>query len=159
MSRQLHFIRSGLADVVMVDEQCINLRSFEQAKLIGAPFIATNEKNCAGMPDRTADPVNEIVDDLVSGKMLGVLILDPIKAGMVATETAIKVKPIRKEKSGIPDENGCIDMAYRCNGCGNCQRNCPNDLALVEGINLAKEGNFSVLEDAFDHLMYIHKSQ
>jgi len=150
ISRQLHYIRSGLADVVMVDEQCVNLRNFEQAQLVGAPFIATNEKNMGGLPDRTNDPVDEIVNDLVSGKIPGVLILDPIKAGAVAAETAIKVKPIRAGRSAVPDEQGCIDMAYKCNGCGNCQRNCPNDLPLVEGVRLAKEGDFSLLASVFD---------
>ncbi len=150
MSRQMFYIRSGLADVVMVDEQCVNLRVYEQAKLVNAPFIATNEKIMGGLPDRTKDPAEEIIEDLVSGKMDGVLILDPIKAGKVAVETAIKVKPIRKARSGIPDEKGCIEMAYRCNGCGNCQRNCPNDLPLVEGVNRVKEGDFSVLAEAFD---------
>ncbi|MHA1802903.1 MAG: CO dehydrogenase/acetyl-CoA synthase complex subunit alpha [Promethearchaeota archaeon] len=151
LARQMHFIRSGLADVVMVDEQCVNLRCFEQAKLVNAPFIATNEKNMNGLPDRTNDPVDEIVEDLVSGKAKGVLILDPIKAGKVAVKTAIKVKPIRKAKSAVPDEEGCIEMALRCTGCGNCQRNCPNDLPLVEGVKLAKEGNFSVLaNECFD---------
>jgi len=148
-SRQLHFIRSGMADVVMVDEQCVNLRTYEEAKAVGAPYITTNEKIMGGFPDRTDDPMMEIVDDLVSGKMDGVLILDPIKAGEVAAETAIKIKPIRKGKSGVPDEKGCQDMAMRCNGCGNCQRNCPNDLPLVEGINLAKDADFSVLESIF----------
>lgn len=148
-SRQLHFIRSGMADVVMVDEQCVNLRTYEEAKAVGAPYITTNEKIMGGFPDRTDDPMMEIVDDLVSGKMDGVLILDPIKAGEVAAETAIKIKPIRKGKSGVPDEKGCQDMAMRCNGCGNCQRNCPNDLPLVEGINLAKGADFSVLESIF----------
>ncbi len=103
LSRQMFFIRSGLADVVMVDEQCVNLRSYEQAKLVNAPFIATNEKNMGGLPDRSNDPAEEIIDDLVSGKMDGVLILDPIKAGKVAVETAIKVKPIRKAKSGLAE--------------------------------------------------------
>jgi acetyl-CoA decarbonylase/synthase complex subunit alpha len=150
MSRQMHFIRSGLADVVMVDEQCVNLRSFEQAQLVGAPFIATNEKNMGGLQNRTNDPVEDIINDLVGGKLPGVLILDPIKAGKVAVETAVKVHPIRKARSAIPDEEGCIQMAYNCNGCGNCQRNCPNDLPLVEGVNLVKEGDFSVLERIFD---------
>lgn len=150
LARQMHFIRSGLADVVMVDEQCVNLRSFEQAQLVNAPFIASNEKNMNGLPDRTDDPVDEIVDDLVSGKAKGVLILDPVKAGQVAVETAIKVRPIRKSKSAVPDEQGCIDMAMRCNGCGNCQRNCPNDLPLVAGVNAAKDGDFSILSDTFD---------
>ncbi|MFX1338385.1 MAG: CO dehydrogenase/acetyl-CoA synthase complex subunit alpha [Promethearchaeota archaeon] len=150
LSRQMHFIRSGLADVVMVDEQCVNLRCYEQAQLVGAPFIATNEKNMNGLPDRTEDSIDLIVDDLVSGKANGVLILNPIKAGAVAIETAIKVHPLRKQKSAVPDEQGCIDMAMNCNGCGNCQRNCPNDLPLVEGINLVKDGDFSMLSDAFD---------
>ena len=153
LSRQMHFIRSGLADVVMVDEQCVNLRCYEQAQLVDAPFIATNEKNMNGLPNRTDDPIDLIVDDLVSGKADGVLILDPVKAGAVAVETAIKVKPLRKQKSAIPDEQGCINMAMNCNGCGNCQRNCPNDLPLVEGINLVKEGDFSVLSNAFDHCL------
>lgn len=148
-SRQLHYIRSGLADVVMVDEQCVNLRTYEESKAVGAPYITTNEKIMGGFPDRTDDPMMEIVDDLVSGKMDGVLILDPIKAGEVAAETAIRIKPIRKGKSGVPDEKGCQDMAMNCNGCGNCQRNCPNDLPLVEAINLAKDADFSVLESIF----------
>ena len=152
-SRQLHYIRSGLADVVMVDEQCVILQTFEEAKAVGAPYITTNEKIMGGLPDRTHDPVDEIVDDLVSGRQAGALILDPIKAGAVAVETAIKIKPIRKAKSGVPDEQGCIDMAMRCNGCGNCQRNCPNDLALVEGVNLAKDGDFSVLQNVFDECL------
>jgi acetyl-CoA decarbonylase/synthase complex subunit alpha len=114
------------------------LQTYEEAKAVGAPYITTNEKIMGGFPDRTDDPTDEIVDDLVSGKMDGVLILDPIKAGVVAAETAIKIKPIRKSKSGVPNEQGCIDMAMNCNGCGNCQRNCPNDLPLIEGVNLAK---------------------
>ncbi|MHA2268227.1 MAG: CO dehydrogenase/acetyl-CoA synthase complex subunit alpha [Promethearchaeota archaeon] len=149
-SRQLHCIRSGLADVVMVDEQCVVLQTYEEAKKVGAPYITTNEKVMGGFPDRTGDPVNEIVDDLVTGKLDGVLILDPIKAGAVAAETAIKIKPIRKSKSGVPDEQGCMDMAMNCNGCGNCQRNCPNDLPLVEGVNSAKDGDFSLLASLFD---------
>ena len=150
ISRQLFYIRSGIPDVVMIDEQCVNLRDYEEAQRIGAPFIATNEKIMCGLPNRTDDPEGEIIDDLVSGKMSGVLILDPAKAGIVAAETAMKIKPIRKAKMGIPDEQGCIDMAMKCNGCGNCQRNCPNDLPLVEGVKLAKDGDFSVLDGTFD---------
>ncbi len=148
-SRQIPYIRLGLADVVMVDEQCVNLKTFGEAKAVGAPYITTNPKIMGGLPDRTDDPVTEIIDDLVSGKEAGVLILNPIKAGAVAAETAIKIKPLRKGRSAVPDDEGCQNMAMRCNGCGNCQRNCPNDLPLVEGVNLAKDGNFSFLGDLF----------
>ncbi|TFF99405.1 MAG: CO dehydrogenase/acetyl-CoA synthase complex subunit epsilon [Promethearchaeota archaeon] len=150
LSRQMFYIRSGLPDVVMVDEQCVHLRAYDEAKKINAPFIATNDKRMCGLPDRSDDPTDEIIDDLVSGKADGVLILDPIKAGKVAVETAIRVKPIRKGKSAVPDEEGCIEMALNCNGCGNCQRNCPNDLPLVEGVNMVKDGDFSLLEEVYD---------
>ena len=148
-SRQIPYIRLGLADVVMVDEQCVNLKTFEEAKAVGAPYITTNPKIMGGLVDRTNDPITQIIDDLVSGREAGVLILDPIKAGAVAAETAIKIKPLRKGRSAVPDDEGCQSMAMRCNGCGNCQRNCPNDLPLVEGVNLAKDGNFSFLGDLF----------
>jgi len=148
-SRQIPYIRLGLADVVMVDEQCVNLKTFEEAKAVGAPYITTNPKIMGGLADRTNDPITQIIDDLVSGREAGVLILDPIKAGAVAAETAIKIKPLRKGRSAVPDDEGCQSMAMRCNGCGNCQRNCPNDLPLVEGVNLAKDGNFSFLGDLF----------
>lgn len=147
LSRQLKYIRSGLADVVMVDEQCVHLRTFEEAKKVNAPYIATNEKRMEGLPDRTAHPAEEIIDDLVSGKVLGVLILDPEKAGKVAVEVAIKVKPIRKGKKSIPDREGAIEMAKKCITCGNCQRNCPNDLPLVDAIEAAKGGDFKLLTD------------
>ncbi len=152
-SRQLTYIRSGLADVVMVDEQCVVLQTYDEAKKVGAPYITTNEKIMAGLPDRTGDPVDEIVDDLVSGKLDGVLILNPSKAGAVAAETAVKIKPIRNAKSGVPDKKGSIDMAMRCNGCGNCQRNCPNDLPLVEAVGLAKDGDFTLLSSLFDECL------
>ena len=53
----------------MVDEQCVNLRNLEQAQLVGSPFIATNEKNMSGLPDRTDDPVEEIVEEAFSLSM------------------------------------------------------------------------------------------
>ena len=153
LSRQMFYIRSGLADVVMVDEQCVHLRCYDEAKKVNAPFIATNDKRMCGLPDRTDDPEEEIIDDLVSGKVDGVLILDPVKAGKVAVETAVRVKPIRKGKSAVPDKEGCMEMALNCNGCGNCQRNCPNDLPLVDGVNAAKQGDFSILEEVFDNCL------
>lgn len=147
LSRQLKYIRSGLADVVMVDEQCVHLRTFEEAKKVNAPYIATNEKRMEGLIDRTNNPAEEIIDDLVSGRIKGVLILDPEKAGKVAIETALKVKPIRAGKKSIPTKEEAIEIAKKCVGCDNCQRNCPNDLPLVEGISAIKNGDFSILAE------------
>jgi len=145
ISRQLQFIRSGIPDVIMVDEQCVNIRAFEEAQKIGAAYIATNDKRMDGLPDRTNDPAEEIIDDLVSGRAKGALILSPEKAGKVAAEAAIKIKPIRKAKFSIPTKEEAIEMAKKCVGCDNCQRNCPNDLPLITAIDAAKGGDFSLL--------------
>lgn len=145
MSRQLMFIRSGLPDVIMVDEQCVNTRAFDEAQKINAPYIATNDKRMDGLPDRSNDSEESIIEDLVSGKAKGVLILNPEKAAKVAVETAIKIKPIRKGKFSIPTKEEAIEMARQCIGCDNCQRNCPNDLPIIAGIEAAKEGDFSQL--------------
>jgi len=134
ISKQLRYIRTGVPDVVMVDEQCINLLTFEEAKKTGAAFIATNEKCMMGLPDRTKDPVDEIVNDLVSKKADGVLILNPTKAGAVAVEVATKLFPVRQKQASIPSEEEIIQMAHQCVSCYNCVRACPNDLPLVDMI-------------------------
>ena len=83
ISWQLRFIRGGFADVVVLDEQCVRADASSEAERVKAPVIAASEKNCIGFKNRTNDPADEIVADLVSGKVPGVLILDPEKVGFV----------------------------------------------------------------------------
>ncbi|MHA1340855.1 MAG: CO dehydrogenase/acetyl-CoA synthase complex subunit alpha [Promethearchaeota archaeon] len=142
ISKQLNYIRTGVPDVVMVDEQCINLRVKDEAKKIKAPFIATNDKAMFGLRDRTNDPVEEIIEDLATYKEDAVLILDPIKSAQVAVEVALRVHDYRKSLKFLPDEEEIINEVQRCTGCGNCERNCPNDLPLVDIMNWAKKGQF-----------------
>ena len=47
----LRDIRSGIPDVIVVDEQCIRTDALAEGA-IHAPFIATSEKSCLGLPDR-----------------------------------------------------------------------------------------------------------
>ena len=98
ISWELRFVRAGLADVVVLDEQCIRTDIYDEAAKVNAPVIAASEKNCMGFKNRTNDPADEIVADLVSGKVKGVLILDPEKVGEVAVRVAQKVAPVRKTK-------------------------------------------------------------
>jgi len=139
ISKQLRYIRSGVPDVVMVDEQCINLLSFPEARKIGAAFIATNEKCMMGLVDRTNTPIDDIVKDLVEQKVEGALILDPVKAGIVAVNVAMKLHSIRKQKTSIPSEDEIIAMTQQCVACYNCVRACPNDLPLVDCILEVRE--------------------
>ncbi|MHA1728554.1 MAG: CO dehydrogenase/acetyl-CoA synthase complex subunit alpha [Promethearchaeota archaeon] len=142
ISKQLNYIRTGVPDVIMVDEQCINLKVFDEAQKIKAPFIASNDKCMFGLPERSDDPLEEIVEDLASYKVPGVLLLDHTKAGQVAVEVALRVRDKRREMKFLPEPEEIMKEAMKCTGCGNCQRNCPNDLPLVDIMSWAKEGNW-----------------
>ncbi len=154
IARQLTFVRSGVPDVVMVDEQCIRVDNIYEAAKIKAAFIATNEKNCMGLPDRTNDPVEEIVEDLVkyamAGEPKGALIFDSDKAGEVAVRTALKLAPLRKKFKNIPDKKKVIELAKKCVECYDCERACPNDLPTTEAVRAAAEGDLSKLADLYE---------
>jgi acetyl-CoA decarbonylase/synthase complex subunit alpha len=147
ISWQLRFIRSGIPDVVVVDEQCIRADALVEAQKIKAPVIASSEKNCLGLQDRTHDPPDKVVEDLGSGKVLGALILDPLKVGEVAVRTAMKVAPERKKFKVIPSTEDVIEEAKKCRKCNECRRACPNDLPIPEAINEAAKGNLAKLAD------------
>ena len=150
ISWQLRFIRSGVPDVVVLDEQCIRTDSFYEAQRIKAPVIATSEKNCMGLPNRTDDLADAIVEDLVSGKTPGVLILDPEKVGEVAVKVALKVAPLRKKFKAIPEVDEVLRKAKECRQCGDCRRACPQDLHIPEAMKAAMEGSLAKLADLYD---------
>lgn len=150
ISWQLRAIRSGIADVIVVDEQCIRTDVLLEAKKVGAPVIATSEKNCLGLPDRGSDKTEEVVADLVEGKAPGVLILDLAKVGEVAVETVLKVAPKRKKLKAIPEVNEIVELSKTCTKCNDCRRACPNDLLIPEAISKAAKGNLSGLTELYE---------
>jgi len=150
ISWELRFVRAGLADVVVLDEQCIRTDIYDEAAKVNAPVIAASEKNCMGFKNRTNDPADEIVADLVSGKVKGVLILDPEKVGEVAVRVAQKVAPIRKRKNVLPSMEEITQIAKTCTQCKSCQRNCPQDYAIPAAMKAAARGDISLLEDLYE---------
>ncbi|MCS7115012.1 MAG: CO dehydrogenase/acetyl-CoA synthase complex subunit alpha [Nitrososphaerota archaeon] len=150
ISWQLRFIRSGIADLVILDEQCIRCDVFNEAGKVKAPVIVTSEKNCMGLPNRTNDSVESIVEDLVSGKTPGVLILDPEKVGKVAVEAALRVAPLRKKLKALPEVDEIINMAVTCRQCNLCRRACPQDLDITEAINAALQGSLDKLAELYE---------
>lgn len=150
LSHQTRFIRSGAADVIVVDEQCIRTNILEEAKQINAPLISTHYKNFQGLSNRTHDSTNEIVKDLVEGKSPGVALLDSDKAGEVAVRVAMDVFPKRKKMGKIPEESKVTEDAKRCTKCYNCQRVCPNYLPIPEALEAAAKGNLKLLADLYD---------
>ncbi|MFZ1898163.1 CO dehydrogenase/acetyl-CoA synthase complex subunit alpha [Methanoregula sp.] len=150
MSWQLRYIRSGIPDVIVVDEQCIRTDALGEAQAVHTPFIATSEKNCLGLPDRTHDPADAIVGDLAGGRQAGVLILDPEKAGEVAVRVARAVMPARKNACTALDPSAIRELASDCTECRLCRRACPNDLAIPQAMKAAGAGDLSRLAGLYE---------
>ena len=153
ISWQLRFIRSGVPDVVVVDEQCVRCDVLEEAKKIKAPVIATSEKNCSGLPDRTHDSADSIVADLVNGKTLGALILNPDKAGEVAARVATQVAPTRKKFKALPDADNLVEKAKKCRKCNECTRACPNLMPIQDAVATAAKGDLTSLADLYEQCL------
>jgi acetyl-CoA decarbonylase/synthase complex subunit alpha len=149
ISWQLRFIRAGIPDLIVVDEQCLRTDIMIEAKKLGVPVIATSEKSCLGLTDRTHDNPDTIVSDLTTGAEDGVLILDPKKVGEVTVKTVMEVfKKRAGKKSFNLDE--LSELAKTCRTCMECVRACPNNLPIVDAMQAAKEGDytpFAVLND------------
>lgn len=136
-------IRSGVMDTIMVDEQCVFCDVLDDAQKRKIPLIATTDKIMLGLPDRTNDPADAIVADLVSFKIPGVAILDPKKAGEVGIKTAIAVKPKRAEAKAASTITEEQFKAYldKCTGCNQCAFVCPPHTTISDLIAEAKKGN------------------
>ena len=150
ISWQLRYIRSGVPDVIVIDEQCVRTDTLTEAARIHAPLIATSEKNCLGLPDMTDETVDAIVAGFVSGNVPGALILDPQKVGEVAVKVAMAIAPKRKKHSVLPTKHQLADWAKKCTQCMLCRRACPNDLPIAQAIRLAASGNLSGLDELYD---------
>jgi len=150
ISWQLRYVRSGVPDVIVIDEQCVRADILQEAQQIHAPLIATSGKNCCGLPDRTHDVSDEIVADFVSGKITGALILDTIKVGEVAVRTALAIAPKREKHKLLPTHDELIKLAKKCTGCVLCRRACPNDLPISYAVKAAAQGNMSGLDELYD---------
>jgi len=144
ISWQLRFIRSGIPDLIVVDEQCLRTDVLIEAKKIGVPVIATSEKSCMGLTDRTDDDPERVVEDLVEGRVPGVLIINPRKVGEIAVKTVMKVGP-RRAGFKTPTRKAVSKLAEKCRNCLECVRACPNNLPIMDAVNAAAQGDFEPL--------------
>ncbi len=102
--------------------------------------------------------LTQIVADLVSGKVPGVLILDPEKVGEVATRVVQKVAPIRKRKSILPVSPAEITaIAKNCTQCKLCQRNCPQDYAIPAAMKAAAARRHQQINRTLRSLYWMRK--
>nr|CBH37435.1 acetyl-CoA decarbonylase/synthase complex, alpha subunit [uncultured archaeon] len=150
LGRQLRVLRAGIADVVVIDEQCIRADVLELCQRVHSPMIATNDKAMHGLVDRTDDDPDKIVADLVSGRVPGVIILEPDQVGEVAVRTALEMDKKRKSLKFILSDDEFKYYVNDCVLCGSCTLACPNGLYIGEANKSAAAGNIKPLADLFD---------
>jgi acetyl-CoA decarbonylase/synthase complex subunit alpha len=153
MSHELRFIRSGVADVLVLDEQCINTGAIAEAQTVKTPVVAVSEKACYGLPDMTEKTVEEIVGALTTYSTPGALVLDAEKAGAVAPLVAMRTAPTRNKYSLIPSGAALKKLAEPCTNCGMCRRGCPINLPTNEAVSAARSGNFDKLTQLYEHCL------
>jgi acetyl-CoA decarbonylase/synthase complex subunit alpha len=146
-SRQLFFIRSGIADVIMTDEQCIRTDMPIEASKAGSALIAALDKAMYGLEDATDWDTEEIVRQMVEDKK-HFAILDPRKAAEVATKVAMEIAPQRR-KEWLTEEEA-TELAKKCNVCGMCEQVCPNLFNIGAGIAEVAKGNFDLIREQFN---------
>lgn len=148
MSKELKYIRSGIPDVLVTDEQCVRADILKEAKKLHIPVIATNEKITYGLPDRSDDDVDDIIEDIISGKEAGALILDLEKVGELVPKLAMKIAPIRKAKgiTSLPTDEELKKLVAKCTKCMQCSFDCPLGLPIPEAMEEAINGELTRFE-------------
>lgn len=147
LSRQLFFVRTGIADVILTDEQCIRTDMPIEASKAGSALIATLDKAMYGLEDATEMETEEIVKQMVEDKK-HFAILDPKKASEVAAKVAMEIAP-QKRKEWITEEEA-TELAKKCTNCGICERVCPNLFSIGDGISEVAKGNFALIKEQFN---------
>ena len=146
LSRQLYFVKTGFADVIVTDEQCIRTDIPQQAAKVGSAFIATTDKASYGLEDVTKKEADGIIRDMVDqGKQM--LIFDPDKAAEVAVKVALELAPKRKKELVTPEQ--VPDLAKDHRLCNLCSQVCPNLLPVGDAVEAAKNGNLEPLAEVF----------
>jgi acetyl-CoA decarbonylase/synthase complex subunit alpha len=147
LSRQLFYVRTGIADVIVTDEQCIRTDMPIEADNVDSRVIATLDKAMYGLEDATDWDTEEIVKQMVEDKK-HFAILNTKKAAEVAAKVALKIAPQRK-KRWITEEEA-IELAKKCTncgmikeqfnqciGCGKCEQECPNKVPIFKIMQVA----------------------
>jgi acetyl-CoA decarbonylase/synthase complex subunit alpha len=150
ISKELKVVRSGIPDVIVLDEQCVRADLVVEGQKLKIPIIASNDKIMYGLPDRTNDEVDAIIADITSGAIPGCVMLDYDKLGELVPRLALEMAPLREGISSIPTDEEMEALVGKCADCGECKLACPEELDIPEAMAAAKEGDFNALEALHD---------
>jgi len=152
MSKELKYIRSGIPDVIVVDEQCVRADILKEASKLHIPVITTNDKILYGLKNRSNDEIDDIIKDLVSGDEPGALVFNYEKVGELVPKLVMEMASIRKAEgiTALPNDEEFKELVSSCSMCGNCVIGCPQGLPIDEAMKAAAEGDISKFEHLHD---------
>jgi len=139
MVRAAKAIRNGVFDVVVASPGCIPLDVLSEAARVDSKAIWVGHYAPGEMADSTDDPVDKIVEALVSGQK-AVWIRDVEKAGEVAVKVAQKVQ--RKGDYVISDAEAVKQARNHKKDCDVCSMECPVGLPVSKAVRQLAEGNW-----------------
>ncbi|CEG11631.1 putative CO dehydrogenase/acetyl-CoA synthase subunit alpha 1 [groundwater metagenome] len=152
LSYQIPYIRSGIADIVISDEQCIRVDILENLKKLKTPLIATTDKYVSGLEDLSDENSEVIIEKLMSGEIPGCYLHTLEKLGEVAVKVAVMIKERKiNERKRAENHNdgktqnlnlnlyeGAIKKTSDCINCGLCIKSCPvgvDNRLIIRSIN------------------------
>jgi acetyl-CoA decarbonylase/synthase complex subunit alpha len=147
LSRQRFYVKSGLADVILTDEQCVWVDMPQEAQKVDTALIAVSDKAAYGLDDVTDLDADDIVR-MVFDEGQQVLIQDSIKAAEVAVRVAIAKSDSRKKELVLAHQ--VPELAKDCKNCGLCSQACANLLPVGEAMKAASEGELEPLQKVFE---------
>lgn len=93
---QLSVVRSGIADIIVLDTQCIRADVVEEAKKVDSLLIATTQETALGLEDLTDMPIDAAVEHLLKNETG--IILDKKKTAEAAVKIAGKRQGTRGKR-------------------------------------------------------------
>jgi acetyl-CoA decarbonylase/synthase complex subunit alpha len=146
LSRQRFYVRSGVADVVLTDEQCVWVDMPQEAAAAGSALIAASDKAAYGLEDVTGRDTDQIVLDIIDHDRQ-VLILDPDQAAETAVRVALAKRDQRQKILVTAEE--APGLAHDCQGCDQCSRVCANLLPIGAAMHACADGDLDPLAKVF----------
>lgn len=140
--RAKKLLRLGLTDVIVANEACIPFDFSGEAERVGSRLIWTGSREQPGLKDRTEDPTEGIVEDLLMAPQ-GVWVRDLEKAAEIAIKVA---QGVELRRNHVLSEEEVKKEAAKCReDCDLCLYACPNNLAVSKGMRAIKEQGLKAL--------------
>ncbi|MBI2858373.1 MAG: hypothetical protein HYX90_04775 [Chloroflexi bacterium] len=137
MVRAKKVVRTGIFNVIVGSDGCLDFDLLDEARRSGAALIWSGVTGMHGLADRTGEDGSAIIADLLGG-CGGAWLRDPEKAARVALGVAAGGM---KRDSHLMDEKTAKGLASRCrDDCDLCTFACPNAVQISRGIKAMKKG-------------------